>query len=118
MTNRGRVPLLQRRSAAAIVWMLLFPATVVCEGEGLEQSQDGEPMPEKTITQVLSERTDSLLSLPGVVGAGQGVCEAKPCIKVLVASSTPELLREIPSTIDGYAVDIQETGEFRTRWLE
>ena len=72
-------------------------------------------MPEKSIGQVLSEHTDSLLSLPGVVGAGQGVCEEKPCIRVFVASSTPELLRQIPSTIDGYAVDVQETGEFRAR---
>ena len=48
-------------------------------------------MPEKSIGQVLSEHTDSLLSLPGVVGAGHGVCEEKPCIRVFVASSTPEL---------------------------
>ena len=84
----------------------------------MDQRQDGKPTHEKTITQVLSEHIDSLLSLPGVVGTGQGVCQAKPCIKVFVASSTPALLREIPSTIDGYAVEVQETGEFRTRWPE
>ena len=70
-------------------------------------------MPEKTIREVLEEQTDSLMSVPGVVGTAQGECDAQPCIKVLVAKKTPELLREIPSTIDGYLVDVQETGEIR-----
>ena len=48
-----------------------------------------------------------------VVGTAQGECAAQPCIKVFVAKKTPELLREIPSTIDGYLVDVQETGDIR-----
>ena len=70
-------------------------------------------MPEKTLQEVLEEQTDSLMSVPGVVGTAQGECGAQPCIKVLVAKKTPELLREIPSTIDGYLVDVQEIGEIR-----
>ena len=70
-------------------------------------------MPEKTIREVLREHTDSLMSVPGVVGTAEGERAAQPCIKVFVAKKTPELLREIPPTIDGYLVDVQEIGEIR-----
>jgi len=67
-------------------------------------------MPERTIQAVLREHTDSLMSLPGVVGTAQGECEGKPCIKVFVVKKT---LEQIPSELDGYPVATQETGEFR-----
>ena len=37
----------------------------------------------------------------------------KPCIKVYVAEKTPELLKQIPSSIEGYPVEVQEAGEIR-----
>lgn len=70
-------------------------------------------MQEKTIDAVLREHTDSLMSLPGVVGTAEGRCDGKPCIKVFVAKTTPELLSQIPSSLEGYTVVVQETGEFR-----
>ena len=70
-------------------------------------------MQEKTVQAVLKDHTDSLMSLPGVVGTGQGLCEGKPCIKVFVAKKTPQLLRQIPSSLEGYTVAVQETGEIR-----
>ena len=70
-------------------------------------------MQEKTVQAVLKDHTDSLMSLPGVVGTGQGLCEGKPCIKVFVAKITPQLLRQIPSSLEGYTVAVQETGEIR-----
>ena len=53
------------------------------------------------------------MALPGVVGAGQGLCAGAPCIKVFVAKKTPELVRQIPPAIEGYAVAVEETGEFQ-----
>ena len=70
-------------------------------------------MPEKTIEEVLREHTDSLMSLPGVVGTAQGQCSGQPCIRVFVVEKTEELLKQIPTTIDGYQVAIDETGEFK-----
>ena len=70
-------------------------------------------MQEKTIEAVLREHTDSLMSLPGVVGTAQGECAGKPCIKVFVAHKTADLLAQIPSAIEGYTVAVQETGEIR-----
>ncbi len=70
-------------------------------------------MPEKAIEAVLNEHTPRLMSLPGVVGTGQGLCAGKPCIKVYVKRKTPDLLRRIPSAIEGHAVSVEETGEIR-----
>ena len=79
---------------------------------GNHEQREG-PMLGKTIQAVLQEHTDSLMSLPGVVGTAIGQCEGKPCIKVLVVKNTPDLLREIPSTLEGFPVTVQETGVIR-----
>ena len=78
-----------------------------------QQNQEEDLVQGNTIEAVLKRHTDSLMSLPGVVGTGQGECSGKPCIKVLVITKTPGLLEKIPSSIEGYLVEIQETGEIR-----
>ncbi len=70
-------------------------------------------MTAKTIEEVLKDHTEELMSLPGVVGIGQGLCNGKPCIKVLVIEKTSELEQKIPDNIEGYQVMIEETGEIR-----
>jgi hypothetical protein len=67
----------------------------------------------KTIEEVLKESTPELMALPGVVGTAQGLCEKKPCIKVLVIEKTPDLERKIPEILDGYTVRIEATGKIR-----
>lgn len=86
-------------------WLLVAP---------LACSQEGEKyMQQKTIQTVLKEHTNSLMTLPGVVGTGLGECSGKPCIKVFVVKKTSDLLKQIPSTLEGHPVEVQETGEFR-----
>ena len=70
-------------------------------------------MPDKSIKAVLEEHADSLMSLVGVVGVAQGECQGQPCIRVLVVEKTPELLKQIPSSLGGYRVAVQATGEIR-----
>ncbi len=70
-------------------------------------------MPKKSIEEVLSEHTRDLMSLSGVVGAGQGLCNGQPCIKVFVIKKTHELEEKIPKTLEGYPVVIEETGRIR-----
>ncbi|MBW2647058.1 MAG: hypothetical protein JRE23_12970 [Deltaproteobacteria bacterium] len=53
------------------------------------------------------------MSLPGVVGTAQGLCDNKPCIKIYVIKRTPELDEKIPDILEGYPVIIEETGEIR-----
>ncbi|MEE9610245.1 MAG: hypothetical protein V3W19_03295, partial [Desulfatiglandales bacterium] len=75
---------------------------------------DGEnEMERKSIEKVLKEHTDELMSLPGVVGTAQGLCDDQPCIKVFVIEKTPELDQEIPDILEGYPLMIEETGTIR-----
>ena len=67
----------------------------------------------KPIELVLRTHTDSLMRIPGVVGTAIGLCDTTPCIKVLVARTTPVLQRSIPDTLDGWRVVIEETGIIR-----
>ncbi len=95
---------------AGILW--LVAALVACGQQGIDQPKE-KPMPEKTIEAVLKQHTDSLMSLSGVVGTAQGECAGKPCIRVFVVKKSADLLKQIPTVIEGYAVEVQETGEIR-----
>lgn len=70
-------------------------------------------MPVRPLEEVLRNHTDSLMSVPGVVGTAEGLCDGRPCIKVFVAKKTPDLLKAIPVSVEGYPVAVEETGEFR-----
>ena len=67
----------------------------------------------RPIGQVLQEHTDMLMSIPGVVGTAQGKNAGQPSIRILVVKKTSQLTKQIPSTIEGYSVVIQETGTIR-----
>ena len=92
--------------------LCLIALLVACGAQDARRRRTGE-MPEKTISAVLKEHTASLMVLPGVVGAAEGRCEGEPCIKVYIKEKSPEILKRIPTEIDGYSVTIQETGEIR-----
>lgn len=68
----------------------------------------------RSLEEVLKAHTAALLSLPGVVGAAQGECADRPCIKVYVERRTATVEQKIPGTIEGYPVRIEEAGSFRT----
>jgi len=88
--------------------MFLFGlVNIRCDKEG------DKPVERKPIEEVLKHHTDHLMSIPGVVGTGIGEFEGKPCIKVLVVKKTEELQKKIPTTLEGYKVVIDETGEIR-----
>jgi hypothetical protein len=70
-------------------------------------------MPSRSIEQVLATHTDSLMSLPSVVGTAIGTCEGEPCIRVFVTDSTVASRRMIPTRLDGYPVRVDLTGQFR-----
>jgi len=70
-------------------------------------------MPSKSIEEVLEESTDELISIKGVMGTAQGLCNGQPCIIVYVVKKTEQLIHQIPSSLDGYPVEIEETGVFK-----
>ena len=53
------------------------------------------------------------MSLCGVIGTALGERKGKLCITAFVAKMNPDLLKRIPSEIEGHPVVIQETGELR-----
>ena len=98
----------------AVVGLLLLLAEGVTYGqEAAAERREERPVPAKPIHEVLKQHTASLMALPGVVGTAQGECAGKPCIKVFVVKKTADLLKQIPTVIEGYAVEVQETGEIR-----
>ena len=69
----------------------------------------------RSIEAVQESHTDSLMRVPGVVGTAIGLCDDKPCIKVLVVRATPELREAIPDSLEGYRVILDETGTVRAQ---
>ncbi|MBA7697669.1 hypothetical protein ES703_106337 [subsurface metagenome] len=84
-----------------------------CSYSGPSDLEQGGVMPDKTIEQVLKERTDEWMGIPGVEGTAIGLFEDKPCIKIFTSSKPQQIRDKIPSTVEGYPVIIEETGEFR-----
>jgi hypothetical protein len=64
------------------------------------------------IEAVLARNGPRLMALPGVVGVAVSNCGGDPCIKVFVVKKTPELSARVPTTLSGFPVAIEETGEF------
>lgn len=65
-----------------------------------------------TIQVILAEHTDQWMEVPGVVGTAIGEFDGQPCIKIFVVKKTDELA-EIPSSVNGHLIVIEETGEFQ-----
>ena len=97
--------------SVCLVILLTFSFSFM--GETSDMHEKGNQMASKPIAEVLKEHTKSLMTVPGVVGTGQGLCEGKPCIKVFVIEKTPELENRIPDILDGYPVAIEETGPIK-----
>jgi len=74
-------------------------------------------MNKKNLTQTLKEHRESIMSIAGVVGMGEGEQSGEPCITVLVVEKTPELLAQIPSMVEGYTVKVEESGKITPRNL-
>jgi hypothetical protein len=86
---------------------------MACGGQEPAQGQEDELMPNKSLEEVLKEHTVGLMAISGVVGTAQGLCDGKPCIRVFIVERSEEILSQIPTEIEGYPVEVQETGEFR-----
>ena len=84
-----------------------------CSYTGSSDLEKGRYMTERTIEQVLKDRTDEWMAIPGVEGTAIGLYEGKPCIKIFTSSKPQQLRDKIPSTVEGYPVIIEETGAFR-----
>jgi len=72
-------------------------------------------MSTNTIESVLESHRSSLSTIKGVVGVDVDEWDGKPCIKVMIDKRTRKLVKQIPKSVEGYTVIIEETGEFKSR---
>ena len=70
-------------------------------------------MTKKSIEQILKDKTDKWMAVPGVVGVAIGESKGKPCIRVFTSARPQQLRAKIPPTIEGYPVIIEESGPIR-----
>jgi hypothetical protein len=70
-------------------------------------------MSDKPIERVVEEHAPRWLELPGVVGVGVGQSAGKRCIKVFVAQSDDRTLAELPHSIEGWPVVVDNCGDIR-----
>jgi len=84
-----------------------------CLRSATSDRQKGGLMPAKTIEQVLNERTNEWMAIPGVVGVAIGEFKGKPCIRIFTSARPQQLRAQIPPTIEGYLVIIEQTGPIR-----
>ncbi len=103
-----------------IVIVLLNICTIIaagiftgCSYSGPSDLEKGQTMPERNIEQVLKDKTNQWMAIPGVEGTAIGLFEGKPCIRVFRSSKPQEIRDKIPSTVEGHTVIIEETGAFR-----
>lgn len=95
--------------------LMIFAVPVSRADEKLGQHSTAAIMTATAIAEILKEHTAILMAIPSVVGVGQGLCKGVPCIKVYVVVKTTDLERDIPDTIDGCRVVIEEAGEIKAR---
>jgi len=99
--------------------VLIISATIVainvagCSCGQARKTEQGERVASKSIEQVLKENTDGWMTIPGIEGTAIGLFRGKPCIKIFTSSKSEKIRAQIPSTVEGYPVIIEETGQFR-----
>jgi hypothetical protein len=102
-------------AAASCFALLLVVQNIACNRTPRAQTPRNETMHRPDINDVLRAHDRDLLAIPSVVGVYVGVLddEKTPCLKVMVVKKTPELEKQIPKSIEGYPVVIEETGVIR-----
>ncbi len=70
-------------------------------------------MSRRTIQQVQQEYTDEWMALPGVIGTAIGRRGNQPCILILTESGADQISGALPSTVEGYPIVVEHTGNIR-----
>jgi len=71
------------RIAVLTISLILIATFFVTCATKVDEHRGDNIMASKTIEKVLKEHTEELMSIPGVVGTAQGLCDDKPCIKFM-----------------------------------
>ena len=106
----------QLPSFSGLVMVSMAIATLSCASpDSRDDTNNEEEMPSRPIDEVLADHTDEWMELRGVVGTSIGQCDGAPCIRVLVVKKTDQLAAKIPAEVEGYTVELVETGRIEAR---
>ncbi len=101
------------RTISSILIIISTCIVILSLSYSIISGSENNKMPSKSIEEVLEEHTKGLMSIEGVTGTAEGLCNGQPCIMVYVVKKTEQLIRQIPSSLEGYPVEIEETGVFK-----
>lgn len=75
-----------------------------------------QPVTADSVDTVLARRSAELMRIPGVVGVGQALCDATPCIRVYIRDES--VRARLPRSLDGVAIDAVVTGSIHPRTVD
>lgn len=101
-------------SPLAGVLFFVFAFGLVSCGSS-DESTKNRRVATRPIEEVKADNTERLMSIPGVLGVLSGDIAGKPCLRILVQRRTMATTKDIPHSIEGYPVVIEEGRSFRTR---
>jgi hypothetical protein len=106
MTLLGRI--------GALGGVLVLTLTMACtQGSPPPQTREREAVSDTTIEEALSALTDRVIDQNGVTGTGIGSCNGNPCLKVYVVRRDAPVISNVPSTLGGWDVSVEVSGEIR-----
>ena len=93
-----------------LIFLILTLTSIQCNG----QEKDSTRMQKKPIDQVIKDRQEMLMAIPGVQGFYQGQTEnGGDCIVIMIDSLTEVNRDKLPDSLDGYPVRIEAGGEVK-----
>lgn len=67
--------------------------------------------PTVTAAQAIALHADSIMAIPGIVGLYEGLTDkGETVIRVMLAKRSRELERKLPRELEGYRVEVEESG--------
>jgi hypothetical protein len=78
------------------------------------QQPQEETVPRPDIMAVVDTHAPQLMTIPGVTAVAVGALDSgEPCVRIYVVELTDELQAQLPATLEGWPVDVEESGEIR-----
>jgi hypothetical protein len=85
-----------------------------CRGATPPPGESGKMEAMKPVADVIAAHAPELMKIEGVAGVYEGeTAQRRPCVRIMLVKRTPELESKLPRTLDGYPVEIEETGEIK-----
>ncbi|PJA73980.1 hypothetical protein CO151_11415 [bacterium CG_4_9_14_3_um_filter_65_15] len=93
---------------------LLFLMVAVAGCRSPQQGDEGVAHPTRDISAVLKDHAAGWMQIPGVTMVAEGQTETgAPCLRIYVLELTPQLRGRLPDAVEGYPVEIEESGEIK-----